>query len=94
MEIIKKRKEDEFINLVLSSVKPSSNSLSRLSEINRISLKEMVAYLTKLKNESTIDDKQFSELITIACANYIENEVESRVSKAIDHRMIMFLEKL
>ncbi len=94
MELIRHKKEDEFIDLVLSSLKPSSSSLSRISEINRQSLKELINYLTKLKKDETIDGNLFSELIIIACANFIENEVEFRVSKSINERIMFYFKKL
>ena len=94
MEIIKHNKEDEFLDLVLSSLKPASNSLSRISEANKQSLKELINYLSKLKRDAIIDDKQFSELIIMACANFIENEVEVRISKSINDRIMFFFEKL
>lgn len=93
MEIIKHKKEDEFINLVLSSLKPTSSSLSNISEVNRQSLKEFVNYLTKLKKEEIINDRYFSELVTIACANFVENEVEFRVAKSINNRLMVYFDK-
>ena len=95
MELIKsKEKEEEFIDLVLSNLRPSSNSLSRISEVNRQSLKELINFLSKLKKEDVIDDKQFAELTILACANFIENEVEVRISKSIDEKIMLFFEKL
>ena len=93
MSTIVKSSDKEFLDLVASSFR-SSNSFTRLSEVNRQSLKQLVTYLTKLKEDNLLDDKQFSELITLACANYIENEVESRVSKSLNDKIFFFLEKL
>ena len=94
MELVKKNKEDEFINLIVSSLKPSSNSFSRISETNRRSLKELISYLSKIKKEDVIDEKQYTELIILACSNYIENEVEFRISKSLNDRIFYFFEKL
>ncbi len=94
MELVKHKSEDEFIDLVISSLKPSSNSLSRISDTNRQSLKGLVKYLSKLKKENVIEAEQFSELITIACANFIENEVEIRLSKSIDKRIMVLFDKI
>lgn len=91
---IKNKKEDEFISLFLDTLRPSASSLSRLSESNRISLREMISFLTKLKNEKTIDDKQYADLVIMACANYIENEVEFRIAKSINERITIFFEKI
>jgi len=93
MEIVK-TKDKEFLDLVMSSLRPNENSLSRISDVNRRSLQELVRYLTKLKSDTIIDDKLFSELVLIACANYIENEVESRISNSIDKRIMFFFENL
>ena len=94
MDLVKHKKEDEFIDLVMSSLRPSSNSLSRISETNRQSLKELVNYLSKLKKDEIIDEKQFSELVILACANFIENEVEVRISKSLNDKIMFFFEKL
>jgi len=94
MELVKHKKEDEFIDLVMSSLRPSSNNLSRISETNRQSLKELVNYLSKLKKDDIISENQFSELIILACANFIENEVEIRISKSLNDRIMYFFEKL
>lgn len=94
MELVKHKKEDEFINLVLSNLRPSSNSLSRMSETNRQSLKGLINYLSELKKGNIIDEKQFSELIILACANFIEIEVELRISKSLNDKVMFFFEKL
>jgi len=92
MELVKS-KENDFLDLVISSVRPS-NSFLRLTERNRKSLKEIINYLTDLHNKNVIDEKQFSELVTLACSNFIENEVEFRISKSINKRINYFFEKL
>lgn len=94
MELVKHKKEDEFIDLVMSSLRPSSNNLSRISETNRQSLKELVNYLSKLKKDNIINENQFSELVILACANFIENEVEIRISRLLNDRIMYFFEKL
>lgn len=91
MEIAKLDKE--YINLVLSSLK-SENPLTRMSELNRKSLKELVKYLSKLNKEQLIDDKQLSELISMACANYIENEVEIRIERTLNDKLMYFFDKI
>lgn len=94
MELVKHKKEDEFIDLVMSSLRPSSNNLSRISETNRQSLKELVNYLSKLKKDGIITENQFSELVILACANFIENEIEVRISKSLNDKIMYFFEKL
>lgn len=94
MELIKsKNKEREFLELIAESFRPSS-SLSRLSDSNRKSLTDMVSYLSKLKKDHLISNDQFAELITITCANYIENEVELRISKSVSKRLLTFLDNI
>jgi len=93
MSTLVKSQDKEFLDLLASSYK-STNSLSRLSDINKRSLKELVSYLTKLKEDKLLDNKQFAELISLACANYIENEVESKISKSINDKFIFFLDRI
>ena len=94
MKLVKHSKDGEFINLLLSSLKPSSNSLSRISETNRQTLKELINYLSKLKKDEILDEKQYNELVVLACANFIENEVEARISKSLNDKIMLFFEKL
>lgn len=91
MEITKLDKA--YVNLVLSSVKPE-NSLTRLSESNRKSLSEIIKYLSEINRRGLIDDKKVSELISIACANYIENEVEFRIDKIFNEKVLNFFENI
>lgn len=94
MELIKtKNKEREFLELIAESFRPS-NSLDRLSNSNKRSLTEMVSYLSKLKKDHLISHDQFAELITLTCANYIENEVELRISKSVSKRLLSFLDNI
>lgn len=93
-------KDIEFVNYdkkiteLITSNYSNSNSLSRLTEVNRKSLKELISYLTSLKKENLIDERQFTELVTLACANFIENEVETRVSRSVNNRVLFFLERI
>jgi len=91
MKLIKA--DEDYVNLVLSSIK-SENSLSRMSENNHISLKEMIKYLSGLNKKSLIDEKQLNNLISLACANYIENEVELRIEKLINNKLHYFFSKI
>jgi len=94
MELIKHKKENEFIDLILSSLRPSSNNLSRISETNRQSLKELINYLSRIKKDDIIDEKQFAGLVILTCANFIENEVEVRISKSLNDRIMFLFEQL
>ena len=90
MELVKKDKE--YIDLVLSGVR-RDNSLSRLSKTNRRSLKEMINYLTSLNKQNLINKQQLSELISLACANYIENEIELRLDNIINSKLMNIFDK-
>jgi hypothetical protein len=85
--------DKKYVDLVLSNIK-SNNCLIRLSKTNRESLKEMISYLTNLNKNNLIDEIQLSDLIALACANYIENEVELRIEKSISNKLIFFLEHI
>ncbi len=93
MQVSKKNSEKEFINWMAESFQPSNN-LARLSENNKNALVEMISYLTKIKNQELITQKQFSDLLALGCANYIENEVELRITKSLDQRFFSLLENL
>lgn len=94
MELIKKKNtEREFIELIAESFRPS-NSLDRLTDSNKKSLTDMVSYLSKLKKDHLISHDQFTELITLSCANYIENEVELRISESVSKRLLSFLDNI
>lgn len=92
MELIKKNNtERDFLELIVQSFR-TPNSLDRLTDSNKKSLTDMVSYLSKLKKNHTISQDQFAELITLTCANYIENEVEIRVSESVNKRLLSFLD--
>lgn len=61
--------------------------MSIIAENNRLSLKEMISYLSKLKQSKVINEKQFQELVVLSCANFIENEVEARITKSISDKV-------
>lgn len=93
MTTVVKSRDREYLDLLANSFR-ASNSFTRLSDVNRQSFKQLATYLTKLKKDNLLDDTQFSELITLACANYIENEVEVRVTKSLNDKISFYLEKL
>jgi hypothetical protein len=93
MSTIVKSRDKDFLDLFANSYR-SSNSSTHLSEANRQCLKQLVNYLTKLKEDNLLDEKQFSELIILACANYIENEVEAKVSKLLNDKIFFLIDKL
>jgi len=84
---------NDYIDLLISNSRGNSN-ISKLSENNRKSLAEMIDYLTKLTKEGKIDSNQFSELILLACGNYIENEIDWRLNKFINSKFIYYFNKI
>jgi hypothetical protein len=72
---------------------PNLSFEANVKVANRESLKELVSYIKKLKDNHQINDEQFSELLYVVCANYIENEVEARVAKALELKFIRFIQK-
>lgn len=93
--ILKNKKDKDYIDLVIQSINSVNNyNNMNLSEINRKSLNEMINYLSKLRKEKMLDEKQFSELLSLACVNFIENEVENRVSKVLNEKLFYFIGKL
>lgn len=54
------------------------------TELNILSFKNILKYLTSLKKDKYINDHEFTELTHIACAIYVENEVERRISKVLE----------
>jgi len=90
---VKNKKEDQFLRLLIDSLK-SNNTLHKLTQDNKDSLENLVKYLSKLRKESQISDKQFSELLAIACSNFIENEVSVRVTQKLEKKMLFFFENI
>ncbi|MDW7774946.1 MAG: hypothetical protein SCH39_01250 [Methanosarcinales archaeon] len=58
---------------------------SHFNLMNSHSFKDMVKYITSLKNEQIIDDNVFSELLVHSCAIYIENQIEKKISTSISN---------
>jgi hypothetical protein len=62
-------------------IRPSTPSKSRLYDVNIENLKTVIEYLTHMKNTGRLNDKEFSDLITQACASFVENEIASAFNK-------------
>ncbi|MBM2815443.1 MAG: hypothetical protein HW421_2205 [Ignavibacteria bacterium] len=84
---------NDYIDLLINKSK-DNNSISKLSDTNRKSLIEMIKYLSLLNKDDKIDSDQFNELILLACANYIENEIELRVNKLINNKFLYHFNKI
>jgi hypothetical protein len=81
METLKLSKNRIQLLELINSKPRSYNSSALLSEANRESLRHFVKYLSDLKSQGGIDEKQFNEVLIAVCANFIENEVETRITK-------------
>jgi hypothetical protein len=75
---IEKNLAGSFMNIF-----PKTPSRSRLHNVNTENLKTVIAYLTQLKNIGKLTDKEFSVLLTQACANFVENEIASVFDKVL-----------
>lgn len=82
-----------YMDLIQSSIRSNKNNLF-VNVNNKESLKEMVKYLTKLNKEKIIDENQYEELITLVCANFIENEVKLRIEKNFNNKLMFFFNKI
>ena len=58
---------------------------SQFNLMNSQSLKDMLNYITSLKNNQIIDDEVFSELILYSCAIFVENQIEKKISTSISN---------
>ena len=65
-----------------NSLKPFSKDDFSLS-----SIQNLIKELSKLNKQGLISDERFSKLVAMACATYIETEVEDRIIKMIDRSM-------
>lgn len=92
MELIEDKK-DSFVNFLLENISHYKER-SNISNSNLDSLQNMISYLTNLKNDFTIDEKQFSELLTIVCSNFIENEVDKRISNMLNKELRTYILKV
>ncbi len=56
---------------------------SRLYDENIENLKTVIEYLTHLRNIEKLADKEFSALITQACAKFVENEIAIVINEVL-----------
>lgn len=91
MEITKK-KEARLQRLLMEKY-AASNSLSRMNISDRESLSEIIGQLTELKKDNYLSQNQLSDLIILACASFIESEVQNRISSILSEKVFNILEK-
>lgn len=53
-------------------------------------LKALVKYITALREDGTLNDEQFTNLLVFACSIFIEREVEERVNKVLADKFPLF----
>jgi hypothetical protein len=75
----------------LSNVFLSHSFEAQVEKYNIASLTGMIKYLSRLKQEGSLSEQQYTRLMTDVCANFIENEVEQRISKYFEKNMFMVL---
>lgn len=79
-------------NIQYPSIKRSEFlNKSHFKNLNQYSLKNVVKYLTSLKEHKLIDDEEFASLINYTCSLFIESEVEKRLSKVLNDKFAHYL---
>ncbi len=68
---------------IFGKIRTSTPVKSRLYDVNIENLKTVIEYLTHLKNIKKLTEKEFSFLITRACANFVENEMVLVINKVL-----------
>jgi hypothetical protein len=56
---------------------------SRIYDENIENLRTVIEYLTHLRNIDKLSDKEFSTLITQACAKFVENELDLIINNVL-----------
>ena len=73
---------DNLVGLFKSS-SSAYHRRSKLYDVNIENLKTVIEYLTHLRNIEKLSDKEFSALITQACAKFVENEMAKVINKVL-----------
>jgi len=63
------------------------------TNVNQYSFKNIIKYLTSLKEHDLISEDDFVTLVNYACGIFIENEVEKRISKIFKEKFSNQLNK-
>jgi len=63
------------------------------SKLNLKSFRAIINKLKELKEENVINEKQFSDILILLATNYIETEVELRVTDRVNETMCTLFEK-
>lgn len=57
------------------------------SNLNQKSFKNMLKYLSTLKQHNVINDKEFVKLVNYSCGIFIENELEKRFTNILEEKV-------
>ena len=66
---------------------PSGKNLSKLSDPNIASFKNMLNYLVSLRDAGVLSNDSFTDFLLYTCSIFIENEVEERVSRVFASKL-------
>jgi hypothetical protein len=66
---------------------PAKITLSKFGDPNMTSFKNMVNYLSSLRDAGVLNNDGFASLLLYTCSIFIENEVEERVSKIFANKL-------
>lgn len=53
-------------------------------------LKALVKYISALREDGTLNDEQFTNILVFACSMFIEREVEERIQKVLADKLPLF----
>lgn len=67
---------------------------NRMFKINREALKDIIRGLSQLKDEGRLNDEEFSNLLTLACSAFIENELELRIENVLTNKTNRIFDRL
>lgn len=66
---------------------PAKIAPAKFGNPNTTSLKNMVHYLSSLRDAGILSNDAFANLLLYTCSIFIENEVEERVSKIFANKL-------
>lgn len=63
------------------------------ASLSRQSLKRTIQYFFEIKKAGDIDEQQFTSLVSLALANYIESELIAHIQKLTEDKLFQFLDE-
>jgi hypothetical protein len=61
----------------------SALEINKMTNTNKVILKEAIKELNTLKNENRITNGEFSSMMRLACSAFVENQIQVPVNKVI-----------